>query len=81
MWTTRQAQYLRGSLGERLKAQGLPADLVQVEVGMRYGNPSIASALTKLKPRNNRSILLLPMYPQYAASTTATASDAVFQMY
>jgi len=80
VWTTRQAQYLRGSLGERLKAQGLPADLVQVEVGMRYGNPSIASALTKLKAAHCNRILLLPMYPQYAASTTATASDAVFKV-
>jgi len=79
VWTMRQAQYLRGSLGERLKAQGLPPDLVQIEVGMRYGNPSIASALAKLKAARCDRILLLPMYPQYAASTTATACDAVFQ--
>ena len=78
VWTERQAQYLRGSLGERVKAMGLPADLVKVEVGMRYGNPSIASALAKLKSDNCDRILLLPMYPQYAASTTATACDAVF---
>ncbi|HOB01738.1 MAG TPA: ferrochelatase [Casimicrobium huifangae] len=79
VWTQRQAQYLRGSLGERLKGQGLPPDLVQVEVGMRYGNPSIASALAKLKAARCDRILLLPMYPQYAASTTATACDAVFK--
>ena len=78
VWTQRQAQYLRGSLGERVKAMGLPADLVKVEVGMRYGNPSIASALAKLKADNCDRILVLPMYPQYAASTTATACDAVF---
>ena len=78
VWTQRQAQYLRGALGERVKAMGLPADLVKVEVGMRYGNPSIASALANLKAENCDRILLLPMYPQYAASTTATACDAVF---
>jgi protoporphyrin/coproporphyrin ferrochelatase len=81
VWTQRQAQYLRGALGERLKAMGLPSDHVKIEVGMRYGNPSIASALAKLKADKCDRILLLPMYPQYAASTTATACDAVFKVF
>ncbi len=80
VWTQRQAQYLRGALGERLKAVGLPPDLVQIAVGMRYGNPSIASALSALRAARCDRILLLPMYPQYAASTTATACDAVFRV-
>ncbi len=80
VWTNRQAQYLRGAMGERLKTMGLPSDYVKVEVGMRYGNPSIASALAKLKAEHCDRILLLPMYPQYAASTTATACDAVFKV-
>lgn len=79
VWTERQAQYLRGALGERLKAMGLPPDHVQVAVGMRYGNPSIDVALEKLKAARCNRILVLPMYPQYAASTTATACDAVFR--
>ena len=45
---------------------------------MRYGNPSVASALEKLKQQNCGRILILPLYPQYAASSTATALDAVF---
>lgn len=81
VWTNRQAQYLRGALGERLKTMGLPPDYVKIEVGMRYGNPSIASALTQLRTENCDRILLLPMYPQYAASTTATACDAVFRAF
>ncbi|WP_414650883.1 ferrochelatase [Eoetvoesiella sp.] len=48
-----------------------------VEAGMRYGNPSIADALARLRGRGCERILVLPMYPQYAASTTATAVDAV----
>src|ERR1700754_1575897 len=48
---------------------------VAVEYGMRYGNPSIADALTRLRANGARRILVLPMYPQYAASTTATAFD------
>jgi ferrochelatase len=79
VWTQRQAQYLRGALGEKIRALGFPSDLVKIEVGMRYGNPSIASALAKLKAENCDRILVLPMYPQYAASTTATACDEVFR--
>jgi ferrochelatase len=45
---------------------------------MRYGSPSIAEGLDALKAAGCDRILLLPMYPQYAASTTATANDAAF---
>ncbi|MBV8760226.1 MAG: ferrochelatase [Deltaproteobacteria bacterium] len=43
----------------------------QVELAMRYGNPSIASALQRL--RDCERIVVLPLFPQYAASSTATA--------
>ncbi len=80
VWSERQAQYLRGSLGEQLKTMGLPSNYVAIEVAMRYGNPGIASALEKLKTVNCDRLLVLPMYPQYAGSTTATACDAVFDL-
>lgn len=48
-----------------------------VELGMRYGNPSIASALEKLRAANVHRILVLPLYPQYSASTTASTFDAI----
>jgi protoporphyrin/coproporphyrin ferrochelatase len=80
VWTNRQAQYLRGHLGEQLKSLGLPSDLVKIEVGMRYGNPSLASAWEKLKAQQCDRLLVLPMYPQYAGSTTATANDVVFDL-
>jgi hypothetical protein len=69
---------LSGLLGERLKKLGLPSDHVHVELGMRYGEPSIAAALDALKKGRCERILVLPLYPQYAASTTASAQDAVF---
>lgn len=50
-----------------------------VELGMRYGNPSIASALEKLRSANARRILVLPLYPQYSSSTTASTYDAIAQ--
>jgi protoporphyrin/coproporphyrin ferrochelatase len=69
IYTSRQAQMLRGFLGERIKSP------LKVEYAMRYGNPSMASAIEKLKAANCDNILVLPLYPQYAASTTASTMD------
>ncbi|MDP3483463.1 MAG: ferrochelatase, partial [Sulfuricella sp.] len=71
--TQRQTRMLKGYLGESL---GNAAPVV--EFAMRYGKPSVASALEKLKQQNCGRILILPLYPQYAASSTASAMDAVF---
>jgi len=73
--TERQTKLLRGYLGE----QGHAA--LVVEYAMRYGNPSIASVLARLKEQQCERILILPLYPQYAASTTATAFDAITDFY
>lgn len=48
-----------------------------VELAMRYGNPSIQSGLKKLQRANAEKIIILPLYPQYSASTTASTFDAV----
>ena len=50
---------------------------VNVELAMRYGNPSIESALDTLREKRCRRILVLPLYPQYSATTTATVYDEV----
>jgi len=71
--TERQSVLLQDYLNE--KTNGIP---VVVDYAMRYGNPSIPAVLAKLKAQNCQRILLLPLYPQYAASATATALDAVF---
>lgn len=68
--TKRQATLLRGSLGDR----GVDVDVVYA---MRYGEPSIAGALRELRERNLTRLLVVPMYPQYAAATTASVFDAV----
>ena len=73
VWTARQAKLLQGYLGER--GQRPPALLVRH--AMRYGNPSVASVLDQLKAANATRILVLPLYPQYAAATTASVNDAV----
>ena len=50
---------------------------VRIELAMRYGQPSIEAGLQTLKQAGARRILLLPLYPQYSATTTATTFDAV----
>lgn len=74
VYTERQTALLNEHLHARV--EGSP---VVVEYAMRYGNPSVASVLDKLKAQNCQRILLLPMYPQYAASSSATAIDAVLK--
>ena len=69
--TEKQARLLRGYLGER--TGNVPA----VEYAMRYGTPSVAETLARMKAGGCERILVVPLYPQYAASTTATVIDAV----
>jgi ferrochelatase len=69
VYLMRQAQLLRGYLGQKLKHP------VPVAAAMRYGKPSIAEGLAELKFRECDRILVVPMYPQYAASTTASVED------
>ena len=70
--TARQTSLLADSLRARLGA-GAPL----VEFAMRYGEPSIAGALGRLKGAGCERLVVLPLYPQYAASTTASVMDAV----
>jgi len=67
--TRGQAQKLAASLGN---------DRIVVDWAMRYGNPSIASRLEAMQRDGCDRILVVPLYPQYAAATTATVADKVF---
>ncbi len=66
-----QRQALEAKLTERF------AGPVEVALGMRYGNPSIESAMEKLRDAGVQRLLVLPLYPQYSAATTASTFDAV----
>lgn len=72
VWTEKQAKMLQGWLTER-------GHDVQVRYAMRYGQSSIGSQLDALKAAGATRILLLPAYPQYSATTTASLWDAVYQ--
>jgi protoporphyrin/coproporphyrin ferrochelatase len=74
VFTEKQAQMLRGYLGEKIKSP------MMVVPAMRYGNPSIASGIEKLKTGGCNNILVLPLYPQYAASTTASTFDKLAEV-
>ena len=52
---------------------------LEVEIGMSYGQPSIASAVDKLKAKNCTKILFFPLYPQYASSSSGAAMDGLFK--
>ena len=60
-----------------LIARELADEPVAVELGMSYGQPSIPFALRRLHERNCRHLIVLPLYPQYAASTIGSVFDAV----
>jgi ferrochelatase len=70
VYTQRQTEGLRELFAQR----GLA---IQVETGMRYGEPSIKSAMLRLRERGCEHLLVVPLYPQYASSTTATVVDEV----
>lgn len=70
VWTDKQATLLRGYLGER-------GHQLTVRFAMRYGNPSVAAVLDELKAEGVTRVLVLPAYPQYSGTTTASVIDAV----
>jgi ferrochelatase len=69
--TARQASLLQGYLGDRLAAP------IVVDYAMRYGNPSIREGLARLRERGADRVLVIPLYPQAASSTTGSTLDAV----
>ncbi len=78
VWTTKQAQLLQGALGEALRARGLDPAQMKVAMAMRYGEPAIEKTMNEMIAQGCDRILILPLYPQYSSSTTASVNDAVF---
>lgn len=81
IWTEQGSPLLTISRRQRdalaeLLAQRFGCD-IPVVLGMRYGQPSIASALEGLRDQGVQRVLVLPLYPQYSATTTASIFDAV----
>ncbi len=70
--------YYTKAQAEKLR-QKIEQDTIFVDFAMRYGNPSIKSRLNFLKEKGCENIIILPLYPQYAAATTATVCDEVYR--
>lgn len=69
--SNRQRNALAKRLQERVQGR------VEIALAMRYGSPSVASALQRLQATGTRRLLVLPLYPQYSATTTGSTFDAV----
>ena len=69
-FTKNQAAKLKQKIGN---------ENIIVDFAMRYGNPSIKFKLDQLKSMGCEKIIILPLYPQYAAATTATVCDEVYR--
>ncbi|MFC4160994.1 ferrochelatase [Chitinimonas lacunae] len=72
VYTRNQAKLLQGYLGDRFKQP------IRVDYAMRYGEPNIAARIMALKSEGCERLLVLPLYPQYAGSSTGSAMDAVY---
>ncbi|WP_039916968.1 ferrochelatase [Cellvibrio mixtus] len=77
VWTSEGSPLLVISKQQQTAIQQQLGDKYSVKLGMRYGNPSIASALRELQKEGVRKIIVLPLYPQYAGPTTGSSFDAV----
>lgn len=69
-----QTKLLEAALSKRINSP------FKVALGMSYGNPSMKSAIESLKAAHCNKILVFPLYPQYAASSTAAAFDSVWKV-
>ena len=69
-YTLKQAEKLTKEIGNKN---------LLVDYAMRYGNPSINSKIHSLKENGCENLIVLPLYPQYAAATTATVCDEVYR--
>ena len=70
LYTKRQAEALNARIG---------SDDLIIDFAMNYGNPSIASKIAKLKDQGCDRICVVPLYPQYSATTTASVCDRTFK--
>ncbi|WP_413290173.1 ferrochelatase [Bdellovibrio sp. HCB337] len=81
IWTSEGSPLMVHSLGLQKNLQhALGSDDYQVEIGMRYGDPSIATALNKFKSQGIEDLYVLPLYPQYCRATTESSFKKVDEM-
>jgi len=79
IWTEQGSPLLAYTIAQRnaLKKHFEPQKNLQINCAMRYGEPSIAKAMSEFEAQGIEKILVLPLYPQYSAATTGSTFDAV----
>jgi len=80
IWTERGSPLLFHSRDLAAAVQARLGDRWQVALGMRYGAPSIASAYAELRAAGIDRIVTLPLFPQYASSSTGSALEELFRI-
>lgn len=80
IWTKEGSPLLINSLKVKDLLQKELGDNYQVELGMRYQKPSIESALNALRNGKVDQVIVLPLYPQYASSSTGSSIEEVFRI-
>ena len=80
VWTPQGSPLMAFSKRQQAALQAALGPEVPVALAMRYGSPSIADALNGLGRQDVRRIVVLPLYPQYSATTTATVLDKLFEL-
>lgn len=78
IWGKEGSPLLHFSRALEAGVRGALAGEYEVELAMRYGNPSIASALSRLQARGVSELTVFPLYPQYASSSTGSSLEAVY---
>jgi len=77
IWTPEGSPLLKITREQQAALQALLGADTPVAIGMRYGEPGIAAGLADLVARGAERVVVLPLYPQYSATTTASVEDAV----
>ncbi|MBX0334041.1 ferrochelatase [Pontibacter sp. HSC-14F20] len=80
LWTERGSPLLYHGLDLQKKLQEALGSGYHVAFGMRYQSPSIASALEELREKSVERIIVLPLFPQYAAASTGSVQDKVMEI-
>lgn len=80
IWTKEGSPLLTNSMKQKELLQKALGDNFVVELGMRYQNPSLESALDKLRKAQVSKIIMLPLYPQYASSSTGSSIEEAIRI-
>lgn len=80
IWTVKGSPLLVHGRELALKVQALLGEAVQVELAMRYGEPSIAAALDRFAASGVSRIAVFPLYPQYSSAATGSSIERVLQL-